>query len=135
MKIRLKKGKQKELIFLAKKDLTWKQLAQLLDLPELYLSGDIRRENILISEKTYNKLCEIAKVNFDKFIIEELLDNWGQSQGGLNSLGSTKKLPKVEFNMTEYDCVDIIADVEQSYSMNDVYGDTSWVLNQNVEVE
>lgn len=98
MKIKLKKGKQTKLILLAKDGLTWKQLAEILEMSEAYLSGDIRKENILISEKIYKKLCEISKVNFDRFIVEKLKDNWGRSKGGFNSLGSTKQLPEVEFN-------------------------------------
>jgi hypothetical protein len=36
-------------------------------------------------------------------------------------------LPKID--ATEYDCVDLIADIEQSYTMADVYGDTSFIDN------
>ena len=43
-------------------------------------------------------------------------------------------LPKVEPDMTEDDCIGITADIEQSYSMDDVYGDTSWVEEQNITV-
>ena len=56
MKIKLKKGKQTKLILLAKDGLTWKQLAEILEMSEAYLSGDIRKENILISEKIYKCL-------------------------------------------------------------------------------
>ena len=43
-------------------------------------------------------------------------------------------LPKLQPNATEYDCIDIIADFEQSYTMDDVYGGTSFVDDQNITV-
>lgn len=98
MRIILKKGKQKKLILLAKKKLTWKQLAEILKISYTYLSGDLKNEKVLISEEVYKKLCDISKINFDEFIVKRLADNWGKSKGGLNSLGSTKQLPKIEFN-------------------------------------
>ena len=97
MKIRLKKGKQNELIYLTKGDLTWKELAKNLNISEAYLSGDLKREKILTSERLYEELCSICGVNFDKFIINKLNNNWGQSKGGLNSSGSTIKLKLPEF--------------------------------------
>lgn len=77
MKVRLKKGKQNKLIYLAKGDLSWKELAKLLGVSEAYLSNDLKNERILILEK--------------------LNDNWGQSKGGLNSIGSTIKLKRPNF--------------------------------------
>ena len=38
-------------------------------------------------------------------------------------------LPKID--ATEYDCIDLIADIEQSYTMADVYGDTNFIDNNN----
>lgn len=38
-------------------------------------------------------------------------------------------LPKID--ATEYDCIDLIADIEQSYTMADVYGDTNFIDNDN----
>jgi len=43
-------------------------------------------------------------------------------------------LPKTEPSMTEHDCIDIIADIEQSHSIDDVYGDSSWISEQNITV-
>lgn len=44
-------------------------------------------------------------------------------------------LPKLEPEMTKYDCVDIIADIQQSYSMADVYGGTDFVEDSKIKVE
>lgn len=103
MKIRLKKSKQKELIFLAKKDLTWKELAKKLNINPNYLSGDLRYENILLFDFVYYKLCKIANQNFDEFILEKLDNSWGQSKGGINSKGSMVeiKIPKKNKKLAE----------------------------------
>ena len=97
MRIKLEKGKQKELILLSKRNRSWKELAKLIDFPENYLSHDIKNEKVLISEKLYNNICNLINKNFDIFIIKKLEDNWGKSKGGLNSNGSTKKLPNIKF--------------------------------------
>lgn len=91
MRIVLKKGKQRELIELAKEDRTWKQLAMLLGICEQYIRKDLRRENILLADCIYKKLQEIAKVNFDEFILETKEDNWGRAKGGANSGESNSK--------------------------------------------
>lgn len=98
MKIRLKRGEQKKLIYSAKRDLTWKQLAKMLEVSQPYLAGDLKREKILLSEKLYRKLCRLSKANFDGSIIEKLKDNWGKSKGGFNSKGSTIKILKPKFS-------------------------------------
>lgn len=98
MKILFKRGKQKELILNAKKDLTWKELAQKIGINDRYLCGDIKNEKRCLSEEVYRKLCGINGLDFDNFIEKKLKDNWGQSKGGVNSPGSTIKIPKVNFN-------------------------------------
>lgn len=98
MRIRLKRGKQKELILLAKGNLNWGEFSRILNFPKDYLSHDIKNENILISEELYNKICAIAKCNYDYFIEERLDDNWGKSKGGKKSIGSLIKLPEVKFD-------------------------------------
>lgn len=98
MRVRLKEGKQRELIMLSKKGLSWVELSKKVEVSRVYLSGDLRREKVLLSEDLYHKLSRLANKNFDNFIIEKLSDNWGKSKGGLNSLGSTIKLNKVPFN-------------------------------------
>lgn len=92
MKIKLQKGKQKELILLAKDDSTWKELAKKIGMGADYLNRDLKNERRLISEELYSKLSTITNRNFDRFIINKLDTFWGQSKGGLNSLGSTIKI-------------------------------------------
>lgn len=98
MRIRLKEGKQKELILRAKKDKTWKEMSKILGISDQYLYRDLRNEKGLLSERVYIKLCNLTKENFDKFVIKRLNDHWGQSLGGRNSSGSTKKLPEIKFD-------------------------------------
>ena len=98
MRIKLKKGKQKELIYLAKKDNPWRELSLFLSLNEAYLCRDVKNEKVLISYEVYEKICKLIGRRFDKFIIEKLEDNWGNVKGGKNSYGSTIKLIKPEFN-------------------------------------
>jgi transcriptional regulator with XRE-family HTH domain len=98
MRIKLKAGKQKELILKAKENKSWKELANRLGFNEHYLSNELRREMRTLTEKTYARLCNIANVNFDENIAEKLNETWGQSLGGQNSIGSTKPLPKIKFN-------------------------------------
>jgi len=43
-------------------------------------------------------------------------------------------LPKVEPNETEYDCINLIADVEQSYNLIDVYGSDRFINEQDITV-
>lgn len=93
MRIVLKKGKQKELIELAKKDLTWDELAKNVNHARAYLMNELRHEQRFLSEETYKRLCFLVKLNFDNFIIDKLDDNWGRAKGGKNSEGGyTKKL-------------------------------------------
>lgn len=92
MKIKLKEGKQKELIFLAKNNLTWNNLSKKINVNQIYLSNDLKNERVLISGETYYKLCKIACKNFDEFILEKLNNHWGQIKGGRNSPGALKKI-------------------------------------------
>ena len=98
MRLVLQKGRQRKLIELAKKEKTWNQLGQLLNTNPVYLCHDLRLEKILISQETYKRLCNITQQNFDKFILERREDNWGRSRGGINSIGSLKKIPKIKFD-------------------------------------
>jgi len=75
MKIKLKKGKQRELIFLAKGDLTWEELSKIVQIPAPYLSRDFKYEKVLISEELYKKLCKISQSNYNLFIVEKLDNN------------------------------------------------------------
>ena len=103
MRIRLKRGKQKELINLAKQNLTWQELSRKLNLSEGYLRNELRKEERLLSKDKYNLLCNILKINFDRYILAKLDENWGQSKGGTKSTKNTKKIhiPKKDENLSE----------------------------------
>jgi len=92
MRIKLKEGKQKELILLAKGNLTWGELSLKLNCPEKYLCNDLKSERRLLSEKLYNNLCKLANSNFNSYILERLNDDWGRSKGGKKSSKNTKKI-------------------------------------------
>jgi hypothetical protein len=90
VRIKLKEGKQKELIYLAKGKRCWLELAEYLNISPAYLSRDLKYENRILSEDIYFNLCKIANVNFEEHIIDKLEDNWGQSKGGNISSRNTK---------------------------------------------
>src|SRR3989344_1697377 len=94
MRIKLEKGRQKELILKAKNTETWKQLSNKIGLNEKYLFYELKNEMRLLPKEVYNKLCIIAKEDYDKYQEEELDDNWGRSKGGLISPGSKIKINK-----------------------------------------
>lgn len=108
MRIRLKQGKQKKLILLAKGNLTWNELSKKANVKQTYLCNDLKSERALISKEIYNILCKIVNKNFDEFILEELDDNWGRSKGGLNSLGSTIEIKVPEKNEKLAELIGII---------------------------
>jgi hypothetical protein len=92
MRILLRKGKQKELILLAKGNLSWNVLGNKLGINSQYLSRELMNEERSLPEEIYRKLSDITKTNYNCFVEERLNDNWGRSKGGINSLGNTKKL-------------------------------------------
>lgn len=104
MRISLKKGKQSELINLVKKKFTWPELSKKLSISENYLRNELRKEQRLLSEKTYNELCALINKTFDKFIIKKLNDNWGKIKGGKISKGKTKEItiPKDSEELAEF---------------------------------
>lgn len=95
MRIKLKKGFQRKLVLIAKGrgKFTWKSLSKELGIVENYLKNEVKKEKRTLNKKVYDKLCSISKLNFDKYIIKKLDDNWGRSKGGLNS-GEPKLLIK-----------------------------------------
>ena len=103
MRIRLKKGKQKELINLLKETRSWRELSKKLSISEGYLRNELRNEERILSEKLYKKMCKISQKNFDLFITDKLDDNWGRSKGGFKSHKKTKKIiiPKKDDNLAE----------------------------------
>lgn len=92
MRIRLASGKQRELIFLAKGNKTWNEIAIKMNLSSTYLQNDLKSERALLDEKLYLSLCNFTGKNFDEFIVEKLSDNWGRSKGGKISSGNTKNI-------------------------------------------
>src|SRR5690606_1397673 len=64
MRIKLKEGKQKELISLAKNNLTWKELGKKTGLSPLYLANELFNEKRLLDEKVYEILCTLAKKDY-----------------------------------------------------------------------
>lgn len=104
MRVKLKSGKQKEIIKLARKNYSWEELAKSMKLSKNYLRLDVYNEKVLLSEKNYNELCRAIDKKFDSLIIERLPDNWGRSKGGNNSPGSKKKIiiPKKDEKLAEF---------------------------------
>ncbi|MBT3398034.1 hypothetical protein HOA55_02230 [archaeon] len=91
MRIKLVRGKQSELVSLAKVAKTWNTLAKMLGLSEVYVRHYLKKEKRLLSDLTYKKLCKIAEANFDDFIVDKLHNNWGRVKGGRLSSGKTIK--------------------------------------------
>jgi len=92
-RIKLKKGKQKELIesVKVKFKFTWKNLARKLKCNEHYLLHELRNEKRTLSTDNYKKLCRLLGKNFDQFIEKKLEENWGQVKGG-KSIKNRKNL-------------------------------------------
>ena len=93
MRVELRKGKQKELLYLFKNrnSFTWNEFAGYLGvsysaLKEWYL------ENCLLPLEIFEILND--QCNFEDFILEIKNENWGQSLGGNISRGSTKNIQK-----------------------------------------
>jgi len=96
MRIKLKRGFQRKLILESKdkKDLTWKKLAEILNINKEYLRKDLAYERVLFSEKVYKKLCKISDDNYNRCIVARLHNNWGRIKGGKNSVKKEKLLIK-----------------------------------------
>ena len=103
MRIKLKKGKQQELINLAKKEFTWEDLSKKLKISKGYLKNELKNEQRLLSEEVYVQLCNLANKKFDSFIIEKLDDNWGKIKGGEKSKKIIKeiRIPKKDEDLSE----------------------------------
>ncbi len=107
MRIRLKEGKQQELILLAKNSMSWSELATKINENAHYLANDLKNERIILKERVYQKLCEIANIKYDNYIVEKLNDNWGRSKGGVIASKTSKgsliqiKIPKRSERLAE----------------------------------
>lgn len=86
-RIKLERGFQKRLIDEAKKrrNLSWDNLGNLLNVSSSYLRIDLRYENILLSERLYKKLCKLSNLDYGKYILKKLNKDWGRSKGGKKS--------------------------------------------------
>jgi len=102
MRLKFVKGKQRELLKKEKEklNLAWPKFADYLNIKLGKLMTFFTEER-LMDERTFNKL--FLKNKYRKFIIEKLSDKWGQSKGGLNSEGRTKKIniPKKDAELAE----------------------------------
>lgn len=105
MRIRLKRGKQEELLLKAKhnSNLPWKEIAKKLELNYNYLLNEIKNEETTLTFKRYKLLCKLAKENYNSFIELKLTNSWGQMKGGNNSKGNTKDItfPKKSKELAE----------------------------------
>jgi len=101
--IKLKKGKQKELILILKKNIgtTWREIGDILEISGNYLSGDLKYEKVLLSKSLYRKICNLSYVNFDCHIEQELGKNWGQIKGGKKSKNRPRKPRMLVKKITE----------------------------------
>ncbi len=98
MRIILKKGKQKELILLAKKESSWSFLSKALKINENYLRNDLKNERVTLDEEIYLRLCKLSEISFDKYILKKVEDNWGRSKGGKNSPKNIKEISQINLN-------------------------------------
>jgi hypothetical protein len=103
MRFKLVRGKQNKLILIAKNNRSWIQLSNLLGISEGYLRNELKKEERLLSDEVYNKLCKISGKNYDEFILERFDNNWGRSKGGTLSTGNTKDIiiPKYSAKLAE----------------------------------
>jgi len=108
MRIRLQKGKQRELIKKAKLNLKWKDLGKILNLNPDYIRNELSNETRLLSEEIFKKLCEIIKEDYNPLILEKLPDDWGKSKGGKKSKGNTKIIKSSEKNERLAELIGII---------------------------
>ncbi len=103
MRLRFIKGKQKELIhiFRTENNLSWKELCKLLNIKYGRLKSYFDETSFM--EKGLYKKLDI-KGRYNKYLLEELDDNWGRRKGGVISPGRTKKinLPPDSENLAEF---------------------------------
>lgn len=103
MRIKLKKGKQNELINFFKQinDYNWTQFADVLNVSRTTLKS-WHSEKILLPLKVFNILD--VKQHYQNYIVEIRFWNWSQVKGGLNSSGNVKeiKIPKESTMLAEF---------------------------------
>jgi len=103
MRLKLKEGKQRELIEKAKIGKTWEELSKELNTSVGYLRNELKKEERLLSEDIYNLLCQTAGKNYNEYVIDKKNDDWGRSKGGKSSKGNTKQFtePKESEQLAE----------------------------------
>lgn len=87
MRVKFKKGKQREFLNLAIKRLNCVSLRDILQFG-FDISYDCLKnyynERRLLPKDFFDDLCHISKINKESFNINYLNDNWGQIKGGKN---------------------------------------------------
>jgi len=103
MRILLAKGKQKWLILLAKQKDSWQIFSKKISISDRYLRNDLIQEKRTLDEEKYHLLCNLAGINFDKYILKKMDDDWGRSKGGINSPKNKKviKIPEENEDLAE----------------------------------
>lgn len=101
-RVRLEKGKEYELIQLAKtkSGLSWRQLGKKIGISPNYLRNELRRGHRTLSGHLFDSLCVLAGKDFSDSIIEILDRNWGRALGGRNSPTKLSPKPKVPVILT-----------------------------------
>lgn len=91
MRIKLKKGKQKELLIKFKEgnNFTWKEFSKFLNVSEPALREWYKESNLL--PLNIYEILDKKRV-YKKCVLEIKKDNWGQVKAGLNSKGSLKEI-------------------------------------------
>ena len=85
-RIRLLKGKQREMIESSKEKLgCWEELSRFLGVGMHYVRYDLRNEKRTLPKHVFMKMNKNLNYSYSKFIIEELSSNWGQVKGSLSS--------------------------------------------------
>ena len=103
MRLKFVKGKQRELInsFRIENKLSWNELCNSLSIKYGRIMTYFN-ETSFINEELYIKLDK--KGNYSRYILDKLEENWGKRKGGINSMGSTKKInfPKDSNELAEF---------------------------------
>lgn len=107
MRIQLEEGKQKELIFLFKymHNYSWNEFAEALHIKVSALK-EWHFERCLLPMEIFEQLNEDH--SFDKYVTYIKNENWGQSRGGHNSPGNTKKIFRPQKNKELSELIGII---------------------------
>jgi len=94
MRIKLKQGKQKELLLNVKHKYkySWKQLANKLKINDCYLRNELKNEKCLLSDNIFKILNSLSNNNYVSFIETQKLNSWGKQKGGSLSKSKPKEV-------------------------------------------